>query len=173
MSHSISSFINNFGGGLRPNRFRVTGSVGSNTPNLTFHIRAASMPASTLSTLLIPYRGRTFKMPGNRTYATWQISVLDDIAQGGVSLWRPFHDWSEQFNDHVTNLTTAAQKDFTDKMTTWNVYQLDINGADLRRITLYNCWPSDVGQVALSMDTNDELVTFPINLEYSHYDVII
>lgn len=174
MTHRISDFVNNFGGGLRPNRFRVNGSFGSGqAPNMTFHITSTNLPASSLSTIAVPYRGRSFKMPGNRTYSTWAITVLDDTESGGgIALWRKFHDWSEKFNDHVTNRTNVSRGNFTDQMGVWDVYQLGINGNTEKQIKLYGCWPSDVGAVVLNMNDNENLSQFTVSLEYTYYDVI-
>lgn len=180
--HPISSFITKFKGGFRPNRFIVEGSIG-NTQNVTkFHILSSTIPGSKINTLQIPYRGRFFKMPGNREYGSWEITVLDDIQKStGTELWDDFHEWSENFNDHVTNLSlfpvgfsalsTETQMNDTKGMNNWTVKQLDIDGNVSKTITISNCWPSKVGQISLSMDKNDELVTFSVTLQYQYLEV--
>jgi|688.fasta_scaffold912897_2 hypothetical protein len=171
--NSISEFIGAFNGGFRPNRFRVQGTLGSvGSPTMTFHVRSANLPASSLSTIMIPYRGRNFKMPGNRTYAPWQIVVLDDNTNSGNSLWEPFHQWSEKINSHTANISNSSTTlDFSNEMKDWNVFQLDINGNTKKTITLKNCWPAEVGPISLNMDDNESLSTFPVTLEYSWYEI--
>lgn len=174
MSNNITSFIGGFGGGYRPNRFRVSGKLGTTGKTVTnFHIKAANLPASSLTTISVPYRGRMFKMPGNRTYTPWQITVLDDtVKESGTALWGHFHTWSNKINDHLNNNTPAGTKlDFTGEMETWDVYQLDINGNDTKQIKLYYCWPADVGPITLNMDDNETLSTFTVTLEYSYYSI--
>lgn len=170
--NSITDFIGAFGGGYRPNRFMVNGKVGTVSETLTFHIKAASLPASSISTIMVPYRGRNFKMPGNRTYTPWQITVLDDNETEGTALWGRFHDWSNKINDHLDNITNAADLNFGDQLQRWNIYQLDINGAVSKQIDLINCWPAEVGPIILNMDDNETLSTFTVTLEYSHYDIV-
>lgn len=186
MNQSIDSFIGKFKGGFRPNRFEVIGQVGAGLKTGTFHIRSASLPGSTISTLQIPYRGRFFKLPGNRSYDTWTITVLDDypINTNGdkdSGLWGSFHRWSEQFNDHVNNTIDAGLlKTFgtngqvngdTEGMINWTVKQLDINGSVVKTIELKDCWPTKVGAIVLSMDNNEELVTFPVTLTYQYIEI--
>lgn len=170
--NSITDFINGFGGGYRPNRFRVQGAIGTlGSPELKFHIKAASLPASSISTIMIPYRGRNFKMPGNRTYAPWQITILDDNETEGTALWGHFHTWSNQINDHMNNITNAEDLNFGSQLKLWTIYQLDINGEETKKITLQNCWPAEVGPIILNMDDNETLSTFTVTLEYSHYAI--
>ncbi len=184
--HKIDDFIDKFNGGYRPNRFRVTGQVGAGTKTSIFHIKSASLPASSISTLQIPYKGRFFKVPGNRLYDTWTITILDDVPPtgsqtSGSDLWQSFHDWSEQFNSHVDNeILPSMLYDFgagkgsdSDElgMINWTVEQLDLVGASTKKITLYNCWPTKVGAVVLNMDNYEELVTFPVTLTYQYFTV--
>lgn len=181
--HQISTFIDQFKGGFRPNRFLVIGGIGSQQTVTKFHIQTASLPGSKISTIEIPYRGRVFKMPGNREYTGWDITVLDDASgSNGTQLWDDFHQWSENFNDHVTNKIDSAiatsfgagstENDNGKGMNNWTVKQLDIDGNATKEITLVNCWPSKVGPIILSMDKNDELVTFAVTLQYQYIDEI-
>jgi hypothetical protein len=174
MANKISDFISNFGGGFRPNRFRVSGSFGgsSSSTTMTYHIRSSTLPSSSLNTIAVPYRGRSFKMPGNRSYSAWAITVLDDNETNGTALWKKFHDWSELFNDHTTNLTSTNNLNFTDKMSIWDVYQMDIKGVDSKHIKLYGCWPSEVGPILLNMEDDQTLSTFNVTLEYTYFEVI-
>jgi hypothetical protein len=171
-NHSISEFIGEFNGGFRPNRFRVQGDFGSaGTKTTTFHVRSSTIPSSSLTTIMLPYRGRNFKMPGVRTYTPWQITVLDDSKEaGGISLWEDFHDWSERINSHKDNITTSTSLNFDKEMATWTVFQLDINGKEIKQIDLLYCWPAEVSPITLNMDDNESLSTFSVTMEYSYYE---
>jgi len=136
-SHSITDFINGFGGGHRINRFKVTGSiptingdglrVGSttfNSPSLNtditdFHVRAASLPTSQLGVIPINFRGRTVNYPGDRIYQPWNIVIIDDNkisdkSKDKISLYRAFHEWHERINSHANNISTYEAANNTD-----------------------------------------------------------
>lgn len=169
--HSISSFINGFNGGLRPNTFVVTIDqcpIGSVTP--TFHVTATNLPASKMTTIGVPYRGRTFKIPGVRTYDTWQITVINDKPADGQDLYRLFHQWSNQINNHGANITTGSgnSPEGSNLLGILSVEQLDYNGVSTnRKWKLLHAWPSNVGQIALNMETTDSLSTFIVDIEFS------
>lgn len=178
-TNKLQSFIDQFGGGLRPNRFIVNGmfpsTVGTVDDQFTFLIRAANLPSSDLSLISVPYRGRDFKIPGNRTYLPWQIVVLDDKGSGTSSiksLWRRFHEWSNLINSHKLNLTDDTDdisKNFVDYMKTFTITQLDINGNCEKRINLIQCWPSEIGPIDLDMSDNENFTTFTVTLEYQYF----
>ena len=44
----------------------------------TFLVKAANIPASTVGVIEVPYRGRTLKIAGDRTFEPWTITVLND-----------------------------------------------------------------------------------------------
>lgn len=172
-NNSISDFINGFQGGLRPNRFKVSGSFGNSSSlddRFTFLVRAAALPGSDLSLISVPYRGRSFKIPGNRTYTPWQMVVLDD--KGTPSLWKKFHDWSALINSHKNNETNdppSGGGNFTSYMKNYTVTQLDINGACERQVELISCWPSEIGPIDFSMGNNEDYSTFIVTLEYQYF----
>lgn len=179
-NNKLQSFIDQFGGGLRPNRFIVNGTfpavVGTVDDQFTFLIRAANLPSSDLSLISVPYRGRDFKIPGNRTYLPWQIVVLDDKGSGTTSiksLWRRFHEWSNLINSHISNITSDTDdnsKNFVaDYMKNFTVTQLDINGNCEKTINLIQCWPSEIGQIDLDMSDNENFTTFTVTLEYQYF----
>lgn len=162
MSQAISDFVNAFNGGMRPNRFVINmPKIGGNRP---FHIRSASLPAASTSVLQIPYRGRVFKMPGNRTFGSWIITVLDDTEP--QNLWKNFHTWANEIQNHVTNISYGG--DFTGVMSNATIQHLNMNGVAQKTVVLNRCWPSEVGEVRLSMDDNESLSTFNVTLEYQY-----
>lgn len=159
--HPITSFIAGFGGGLRPNRFQVK----INTVLYPFHIRSTSMPSAITNEIAIPYRGRVFKMPGSRSYVPWSITVLDD--PNLQDLWSYFHNWANGIFTHAGNV--GAGGNFTSQMRPMEVSQLGINGNVIRTLTLQNAWPSEVGEVRLSMDDSESLSVFNVTLQYSGF----
>ena len=71
------------GGGARPNLFEVNINdfkYADNWDNETFQFlcKAAAMPASSITPVEIPFRGRILKVAGDRTFDTWTVTVIND-----------------------------------------------------------------------------------------------
>ena len=173
----ITDFISGFGGGTRQNRFVVTGDIGgnkgtkwSNFSDNKIYIRTSALPASTLGGIPINYRGRSVIYPGERVYAPWQITVLDDVPSAKKKLYEAFHAWSNEINDHGTN--TSPKTNGSDHFSKdWSVEQLDTNGAKtIRQFDLKNCWPVSVGEIGLDMGTDNTLSSFAVTMAYSHFE---
>ena len=85
MPHSIQDFKSTLvGGGARPNLFEVnltTFPGGGYDAQEDFSIlcKAAQLPASNIASIDVPFRGRTFKVAGDRTFDTWTVTVINDI----------------------------------------------------------------------------------------------
>jgi hypothetical protein len=172
--HSIDSFIKSFNGGTRTNRFRIVGNIGrqnAGTQVTPFHIRTASLPEAILGNVPINYRGRTVNYPGDRAYKPWEITVLDDTGTSAGLLYKAFHDWHNQINNHDSNQTVNTNSK-THFATDWNVQQYDTNGANpIKEFILKNCWPIGIGQLPLSMNEDNQLGAFSVTMLFSHYTV--
>ena len=71
------------GGGARPNLFEVNINkfpfVGDwDNETFQFLCKAAALPASNVASVEIPFRGRTLKVAGDRTFDNWTITVIND-----------------------------------------------------------------------------------------------
>lgn len=175
-NHKLSEFINAFKGGLRPNRFTmffspdiaplttILSKLKSDAdPHPGFFIRAASLPQVTTTPIELPYRGRVYKIPGQRTFATWEITVLDDTN----NLWAVFMNWANTIQSNVDN-TTAAATTWASLMCNATVQQLNFNGVKEKEITLFKTWPSEISEVKLSQDDPESLCSFNVKLEYQY-----
>lgn len=170
-SSNISDFRNNFFGGTRPNRFRVEAQIpaAAGVGDITSHflIKAASVPPSTLGIISVPYRGRVLKIPGDRLFAEWSFTVLDD-AHEGEDIRSKMVAWSNAINSHVSNLT--QDPNVSDSIAQWRVEMLNISDNEpVRIITLHNCWPVEVGAIELSYETADVITDFPCTLAYDYW----
>jgi hypothetical protein len=103
MATNIHDFKQSFKGGVRPNLFRcnITHAVG--IPQLEFLCKAAQIPSSTIGNIDVPFRGRQLKVPGDRTFADWTVTVLSDPTFGTRA---GFEEWSGKINHHAANVST-------------------------------------------------------------------
>ena len=81
----------------------------------------------------IPYRGRQIKIPGDRTFDSWTITVLVD---GDYELRNKFEAWSNLINQFENNtpqvdggfFTSAGSGFNTDVFCDWKVSSLNRQG---------------------------------------------
>ncbi len=165
--NNISDFTNAMaGGGVRSNLFSVTGNIPGydNNKAISFLCKAAQIPASSLGTIEIPYRGRKIKIPGDRTFQDWSITIISDV---NMNLRGAFEHWSARFNSHVGN---DGPNEFMQFMPTWSVTQLYRNGDALRTYNFIGCFPSEIGAIDLSFENTDQIAEFPVTINYSYWD---
>jgi len=172
---NINTFKNQLNnGGVRPNLFRVNGPIGPEGLDgaASFLIRTSSLPASNLSTILVPFRGRQLKLPGNRTFDDWTMTIISD---GEFNLRTKFERWMEAINSTVGNVAEQPH-DLTNGSVlsgglfpTWSVDQLDRQNAAIKTYSFFHCFPTLIGDMALDSDASDTLSEFTVTMAYSYF----
>ena len=175
---TLDTFKQNIGLGTRPNRFDVSMAIpqaasGSQTV-MTTEVAALTLPASVITPIFVPFRGRTLKVPGDRQYGSWSFTVIDPQPDVGEALWKELHDWSGRINDHITNVTNWSPDAGDGEKTTvdWVIHHHDLNGEKppIKVMNLRNCWPTTIGEFALNHSAMDQLATFSVTVEYEYFD---
>ena len=156
------------GGGARGNLFQVTcnfpGFAGGNSELASFMIKGASLPASTMTAMEVPFRGRKLKIAGNRTFDEWTIKIINDVP---MKLRDAFERWMNGINQHQSNVGRARP---TDYMVDWIVSQLDKSGNIVKSYIFRGVFPTSVGAIDLSYDTTDEIETFDVVVSYQYWE---
>jgi len=163
----IDDFIARFeGGGARPNlymvRFNFPGGVESGEQTQkTYLCKAASLPESTIGTVMVPFMGRSVKVSGDKEFADWTVTMLADTDMDGR---KSFEKWMDFMNGHVSNTGVANPRDYYQNL---SVDMLDRNGEVIFTTELKLCFPTNVGELSLGYDNNDAIaeytVTFAVN----------
>ena len=161
---NIAEFKSQFQGGVRPNQFRVFMSKGPNgigTKNFEFLGKAASIPASTIGNVDVPYRGRQLKVPGDRTFEDWTLTVFND---GEWSARSYFERWMQVLQGHRQPVRSVNATDVYGNAV---VQQLSRTGVAIATYTMEDIYPTNVAAIDLGFDTNDSVeefqVTFAVN----------
>ena len=158
------------GGGVRPTMFQVELSfppgVAEDTTEATqeavFLVKAASLPASNVGTIEVPFRGRKLKVSGDRTFDPWEVTIINDVS---FYLRTTFEKWSEK----IQNMNYALGANTLDAyFATATVRQLDRDGNQLRVYAFEGIWPSTVSEIGLDFDSTDtiEEYTVSFNVQY-------
>ena len=154
-------------GGVRPHLFRVQGMIGTTSlpTKVGFLCKAASLPATSISALEVPFRGRKIKLPGDRTFEAWTLSFLSD---GDFKLRNAFEKWMDDINQTVANVSTTEHNLSGVLFPDWNIDHLDRKGEPVKSYKFFHCWPSEVAAVDVSTDASD-LVEFTVTMQYSYF----
>ena len=158
------------GGGARPNQFKVTmpfpgySQVGGEIEELAFLCKITQLPAMTVGMVTVPFRGRQIKIAGDRTYADWTITVINDT---NFKLRNAFERWSNGINNATDGegLTNPA-----DYQVDAFVDQLDRNGATIKSYTLRGAYPIDIAQIELDYGINDAIEEFGVTFAYQYFE---
>jgi len=189
---TISQFKSNLtGGGVRPNLFEVelnfpnaTGSdfqfmSNAATPaaesveisesgvadKVPFMVKAANLPASNITPVEVPFRGRILKVAGERTFDTWTVTVLNDADF-------KIRTAMEQWMNGISRLTNGSgEVNPTDYTADAVVNQLDRNGGTLRTYNFIGLFPTNVSEIPLSMDTTDTIEEFTVEFQVLYWTV--
>ena len=159
------------GGGARPNLFEVELAF----PNAVqiendvlqksrFLVKAAALPASTISPIEVPFRGRILKIAGDRTFETWTITVLNDV---DFVIRSAFEKWMNIINS-MEDATGVQNPD--DYQKDAMVHQLDRDGGILRSYKFWDIFPTNISTIDLSYETTDTLEEFTVEMQVQWWE---
>jgi len=188
---TISQFKSNLaGGGTRPNLFEVTlnfptaselqfmsnaATPASENATLTdvsgvqalapFLVKAANLPASNITPISVPFRGRELKVAGERTFDSWTITIINDTNFKMRTIM-------EQWMNSISRLTNASgETNPSDYDADMVVKQLDRNGSTLRTYNFVGAFPTNISEVPLSMDTTDTIEEFTVEFQILYWNI--
>ena len=173
---TISEFKSRLlGGGARPNLFEVelTTLPASVTfpwqaDRFGFLCKAAQMPAQTIASIEVPFRGRQFKVAGDRTIENWSITVINDE---DFLFRNAFEEWTQQIANLEDNMGSTNPSSY---MVNAKVYQLGRgstrqstnNSGDtnvvLKEYEFVDIFPISVGSIDVSYDSSDTIEEYTV-----------
>ena len=171
------------GGGARPNLFEVElttlpeGITGWSADNFRYMCMAASLPASNIAAIDVPFRGRIFKGAGDRTFDTWTVTVINDE---GFILRNAFENWMDQISLLANNMGATNPSSY---MTNAKVFQLGrgakINSEDskgdknvvLKEYEFVDIFPTNISAIDLSYESSDTIEEFTVEFQVQSFSL--
>ena len=174
ITSNVSSFLQVVKQGVRPNMFQVDisfpGSVEEDQTLVSYMCKSAVLPASNIGVIEVPFRGRTVKIAGDRTFDNWSATFINDKEMKSRSY---FEQWLNQINTHKEN--TAQIIDPTEYGRSLVVRQLEKDnsqaGDELRSYKLWYAFPISTSAIDLAYDSNDQIEEFTVEFQYSYWTV--
>ena len=185
------------GGGARPNLFEVQipdlpSAAKDSTPeatwgsdeqeNFSIMCKAAQLPASTIASIDVPFRGRTLKVAGDRTIENWNITIINDE---DFAIRNAMEAWMNAIAK-LSNNTGAVNP--SSYMTDAYVYQLGRgyssgrfskanSGTDdgesitpLKSFKFLDIFPVSVSAIDLSYDSGDTIEEFTVEFAVQSFE---
>ena len=168
------------GGGARPNLFEVElttlpNGVAWDADKFRYMCKASSLPASNIAAIDIPFRGRIFKVAGDRTIETWSVTIINDE---DFKLRNAFEQWMEQIAKLDNNLGATLPESY---MTNATVFQLGRgsspssknsdgnNNAVLKEYEFVDIFPTSISAIDLSYDSSDAIEEFTVDFNVQSF----
>lgn len=190
MAHSIQDFKAALkGGGARANLFQVELTIptavqkatGYSDTNFSILCKAAALPGSNIASVDVPFRGRIFKVAGERTYDPWTITVINDE---DFSIRRTMERWSQVIGQYAdaSGLTNPAQymqnakvkqlrRSATTPGQTTGGGLTDTASANgvIATYEFVDIFPTNVAPIDLSYDTADIIEEFTVEFQVQYW----
>lgn len=175
------------GGGARPNLFEcelyfpagvVQTSATDFDEKIRFLVKAASLPASNLGVIDIPFRGRNLKIAGDRTFDPWTITVINDA---DFDIRTSFERWMNLINKHEDNAGKVNPTDYQQDVyvrqfgrasTTGSVPTTASQLPVLKEYKFYGVFPTMVSDIILSYESSDTIEEFTVDLQVQWWDAL-
>jgi len=147
-----------------------------------FLCKTAALPASNVSPIEVPFRGRVLKVAGDRTFDVWTVTVINDE---DFKLRSAFELWMNGISklDNNTGATNPGSY-----MTNAVVHQLgrggsarmenstsnsDIAGGTaitpLRTYLFYDIFPTSISAIDLSYDSTDTIEDYTVEFQVQYW----
>ena len=171
------------GGGARPNLFEVElttlpSGITWDAEVFRYLCKAAVLPASNIAQIDVPFRGRIFKVAGDRTFDVWQVTVINDE---DFKIRSAFEEWMNQISKLDNNMGATDPSAY---MTNATVYQLgrgsqkasqDATGSSnavLKEYEFVDIFPTAISAIDLSYDTSDAIEEFTVDFQVQTFNIV-
>ena len=176
MAFSVNEFRSQMtGDGARPNLFEVSmpfpsfASPANAQTKLTFMCKTAQLPGSTVGVVPVNYFGRELKFVGNRTFADWTISVINDE---DFIVRNAFERWMNGINSHNFNVRNPLALAPLGYSVDSEVTQFGKQGNALKKYRFVGVYPTDITPIDVDWGSNDTIEEFSVTLTYQWWDAV-
>jgi len=168
------------GGGARPNLFEVVltdfpGEAEFDADEFSILCKAAALPASNVASIDVPFRGRIFKVAGDRTFDTWTVTVINDE---DFKIRKAMESWMQFIAQYEDG---SGAVDPNDYMRDVFVKQLKRTASDLGATSgggletahtykFYSVFPTNISQIDLSYDSSDTIEEFTVEFQVQYWE---
>ena len=172
MAFNINEIRSNLAlGGQRPTLFQVEMTNPANSAGdikTPFLVRASQVPASTLGFIEIPYFGRKVKIAGDRTFAEWNVTVMNDE---DFLIRNAIEEWMNEINSHLGNVRGFGSAADLNYKSTAEVTQFSKTGVPLRKYKFNGIFPVNLTEMEVDWNATDLIQEFQVTFQYDSWEI--
>ncbi len=153
-------------GGARQNLFQVQINNPANSAGdakTRFMCQAAQLPGSDLGVIPVYYFGRQMKLAGDRTFAEWTVTIINDE---DFLIRNAMEEWSNAINRLQRNVREINRYKSQAQVT-----QFGKDGSKLRTYEFNGIFPSNISPIELDWSTTDQIELFQVTFQYDYWSV--
>jgi hypothetical protein len=158
-------------GGARASLFQVqiaNPANGAADIKVPFMVKAAQIPASTLGQIEVPYFGRKIKVAGDRTFAEWTVTVINDE---DFLVRNAMEQWMNSINSHSGNIREFGSASPLLYKSNAQITQFSKTGVPIREYTFNGMFPTEVSAIEMAWETVDAIEEFTVTFQYDFWEV--
>lgn len=164
----ISALKDKLKQGQRPNKYKIDVQQPEGVQDLkdmNILCSQASFPGVTVQTIEVYQQGRKLVLPGHTEYDnTWEVTCYQTE---GHDLRKELIKWKDHIDNFKQNKHQSNPLDSTSGGT--SVTQLDAQGNNAMAYEFQGLFPSDIGQVDLSDESQNQIQTFSVTFTYTSW----
>ena len=187
---TIDRFKSRLSGGIaRPNLFEVVltfpddvvdPSVNDLDSKARFLVKGAALPASIVTPISVPFRGRQLKIAGDRTFDVWTVTVINDT---DFAIRSSFERWMNSIAKVSDNSGNTNPVDYQTDAIVHQLGRAPVSGGAgaqesavdqpiLRSYQFHGVWPTNISAIALSYDSTDAIEEFDVELQVQWWEAV-
>ena len=149
-------------GGARPSLFQVellfpqVAGIKQPTIKSKFLVKGATIPASTIGTHDVYFHGRAVRVAGDRTFDTWETTIINDEDYG---IRIAIEQWMDLISEHKLNIRnksfTTKEGEGADNKQSLKVTQFSKTGKDIHHYHFLGAFPTALSTIALDWGTQE------------------
>jgi hypothetical protein len=158
-------------GGARNTHFavQITNPInGAADIQVPFMVKAGQIPAATLGVIELPYFGRKIKIAGDRTYAEWTTTILNDE---DFAVRNAIEEWSHAINTPIGNIASLDSASPSQYKSDAQIIQYSKTGIPIRTYNFVGLWPQEVSTIDMAWDSNDQVEEFTVTWTYDYWEI--
>ena len=176
MAFAVNDFKQNLRqGGARPSLFSVELLFPSDIANRpapgisNFLVKGTTIPASTIGAYDVFYHGKAVKVAGDRTYDTWETTIINDE---DFSIRIALEQWMDLIADHRLNTRRVLSKKEGEnasykqrlKLTQWTK-----SGVEAWHYHFIGAFPTALSTIALDWGTASEIEEYTVTWSFDRW----